>query len=228
MQTASRQHPNALGQQSRKIAVIAILLFAFSGLISGFAVGAFVRPKFSTGTTSHTGSGITPVVQITKSTSSNTQPHPVEFSYPRIDYFDNVEKADGNTFYTFSAHLSNVVNNNGLPVRATDLTCKLWLIQRIPDQTILELDSNVLKDTNAIQNPLTGTANGHTFPEVPGLNFGSSAPQIHSCTTYDQATWKYQLSTSVLPGDYDLVALFDWQGIHYNWSWANIQIKKGV
>src|SRR5260370_169118 len=65
MQTFSHQHPNTLDQQSRRIAVIAILLFAFSGLISGFAVGAFVRPNLGAGTTSHTGSARTPVPQIT-------------------------------------------------------------------------------------------------------------------------------------------------------------------
>ncbi|HEY6542239.1 MAG TPA: hypothetical protein VIZ18_14950, partial [Ktedonobacteraceae bacterium] len=54
MQTLSSRRSSGLNPQSRKIAVFAILLFALSGLISGFAVGAFVRPKI--GGTGNTGS----------------------------------------------------------------------------------------------------------------------------------------------------------------------------
>src|SRR5260370_19595039 len=103
MQTLSDQHPNTLDQQSRRIAVIAILLFAFSGLISGFAVGAFVRPNFGAGTTSHTGSARTPVPPITK-TVSLTSPHPVKMGDPVVAMAQYVEKADDATNYTFSAH----------------------------------------------------------------------------------------------------------------------------
>jgi hypothetical protein len=49
MQTLSSQYPHNINQQTRKIAVVAIILFAISGLISGFAVGAFVHPKTQTG-----------------------------------------------------------------------------------------------------------------------------------------------------------------------------------
>ncbi len=222
MQTLSRKNPTKLSSQTRKIATRAILLFALSGLISGFAVGAFVHLKPATGTTHNTGSGTTPIAQNTRpSATPITQPDPVRFDYPKLDHVDYLEKADGSTFYTFSAHIN-------VTVRASDLTCRLWLVQRIPANTVnFDLEStNNLKDINTLSNPLTGIANGQTFNEIQDLNFDPSTPQTQSCTTYQQATWKYQVSTTAHPGDYDLIVLFDWQGKHYNWSWVNIVIKK--
>ncbi len=220
MQTLSRPSPTKLNPQARKIATIAILLFALSGLISGFAVGAFVRPKPATVTTHNTGSGTSTIAQNTSTATIAAQPVPVAFDYPKTDQVDSFEKADGSTFYTFSAHIN-------VAIRASDLTCKLWLVQRIPANTNFDLEStNNLKDINTLSNPLTGIANGQTFNEIQDLNFDPGTPQTQSCTTYQQATWKYQVSTTAHPGDYDLVVLFDWQGKHYNWSWDNIVIKK--
>src|SRR5215469_13476631 len=68
MQTVSSHYPNNLNQQSRKVAVTAILLFALAGLLSGFAVGAFVHPKSHSGTgtgSGSTGTKTTPVVHNT-------------------------------------------------------------------------------------------------------------------------------------------------------------------
>ena len=46
MQTLTEQRQtNNVSSQSRTIVVVAMLLFALAGLISGFAVGAFIRPS---------------------------------------------------------------------------------------------------------------------------------------------------------------------------------------
>jgi hypothetical protein len=66
MQTLSTQHPNRINQRTHKIAVFAILLFALSGLISGFAVGAFVHSKPRGSGTTSTSTKTTPVSQITR------------------------------------------------------------------------------------------------------------------------------------------------------------------
>lgn len=224
MQTVSRPSSSGLSQQSRRIAMFAILLFALSGLISGFALGAFVKPKIP-GITPNNGGGITPVAQGTKTATPDVQPRPVAFNDPSIDHYHTIEKNDG-TVYTFSAYLANVVGKNGQPVYATDLTCKLWLIQHIDGK--LDLSATILANINEIQNPITGTITGEgtPVPEVSGaLNFDSTTNQVQACATSGDVTWKYSLSSSVNPGNYELVVLFDWQGKHYNWSWKDIKIK---
>src|SRR2546429_10026763 len=86
MQTASSQYPNNINQQTRKIAVVAILLFALSGLISGFAVGAFVHPKAQTGSgTGATGSRTTPIAHVTHTPPTALTQTPKELGYPVID-----------------------------------------------------------------------------------------------------------------------------------------------
>jgi len=77
MQTLYRKNPTKLSSQTRKIATGAILLFALSGLISGFAVGAFVHLKPATGTAHDTGSGTKPIVQNTRTPIITRTPTPV-------------------------------------------------------------------------------------------------------------------------------------------------------
>src|SRR5207248_3145833 len=70
-QTLSEQRQtNNLSSQSRTIAIFAMLLFAFAGLISGFAVGTFTRPGSHPQTTNQI-AGATPPI-----TSRNMTPTP--------------------------------------------------------------------------------------------------------------------------------------------------------
>src|SRR5579863_2471279 len=109
MQTLSSRRSNGLSSHSRRIAAFAILLFALSGLISGFAVGAFVRPK-SGGTPNTTGTGITPVVQQTNTATASPTPAPVAFDYPKQSVDQSVQRADGTTTYTLRAYLTGVID----------------------------------------------------------------------------------------------------------------------
>ncbi len=131
------------------------------------------------------------------------------------------QKADG-TSYTL---MTQAINAQNKPVHATDITCKLWLVKRIPTGTILDIPISVLKNVNTIPNPIVGSVNGRTFEEVDGLNFDNSTPQTHLCNANGQFTWKYQLSSSVDSGAYDLVVLTDWNGEFYNWAWINIEVS---
>jgi len=212
MQTLSGQSPNRINQQSRTIAVFAIVLFALSGLVSGFAVGAFVHPKTGTRTAT-TGSGTTPITQITK-TPSTVQAHtPEELGYLVIDksVFQYRELADEQTTYTYSAY---AVYANGKRIHSPGITCKLWLTKDTvglqgPDWTPI----------NAIYNPIGGEIQG-------ALNFDPTTPQIQNCDANARATWKYQVSPSVKPGAYYLAVLTDWAGKHYNIWWQQVIIKK--
>ena len=118
MQTVSRQHSNNVYQQTRKIAIVAIILFALSGLISGFAVGAFVHPKAQTGsgtgTSSNTGSKSTPNTQVTHSPVTTLQP--IRMGDPVVTEISTFQKANASTPYIFTAHalthqLTNTMEN---------------------------------------------------------------------------------------------------------------------
>ena len=218
MQTLYRKNPTKLSSQTRKIAISTILLFALSGLISGFAVGAFVHPKPATDTTHNTGSGTVPVVQITKTPATAATPENVNLDEPVISSGDITFKqtADGSTTYTFSAL---IIEKNQKPIQASDVTCKLWVTKSATDvNSILGANNYAIpRAFDNLQQP---------FPnEVNALNF-ISPQQTQPCTPNGKTTWNYTISPSVDPGTYNFVVLADWQGKHYNWRWIEVQIKK--
>jgi hypothetical protein len=233
MQTLSSRRSNGLGPQSRRIAVFAVLLFALAGLISGFTVGAFVRPKIG-GPGSTGNNNISPIVQQTKTATPVAQPRPQTISFDSVDGFSSSEVPNGTT-YTLTAHLKPVLGADGQPVSATNLTCKLWLISRVPGDQGVYIPSDIARNVTAINEPFTidgatlETLNpipGITYQEIAGsLNFNSGTPQTHSCATQGEVTWRYQVSPSVTPGRYTLVGLYDWSGKHWTWFWADIVVR---
>jgi hypothetical protein len=233
MQTLSGRRSNGLSPQSRRIAIIAIILFALSGLISGFAVGAFVRPKIG-GIGNTGGNSITPVVQQTKTATQVATPRPQLITFQSLDGYSFTEVANGTT-YTLTAHLKPVLGADNQPVHATNLTCKLWLISRVPDDQGVYVPSDIAKNVTTINEPFTiqgatldslNPIPGITYQEIPqSLTFNSDTQQTHSCNTQGEVTWRYQVSPSVAPGKYTLVGLYDWSGKHWTWFWADIVIK---
>jgi len=215
MQTLSSQSPAGISQKSRKIAVYAILLFALSGLISGFAVGAFVRPRIGPATTS-TGSGTTPGAQSTKTSQSTTTEH-INLSFPVIADFSFAEVANSSTRYIFTAQILDKSKN---PIQASDVMCKLWLTKNGNVNPVLQANNDAIpRAIDQIQQP---------FPHevANGLNFVSPSQQVQPCTPGGKTTWSYTISRSVGPGIYYLVVLADWKGKSYTWSWQSIKIKK--
>ncbi len=223
MQTLSSQHPNNFNQQTRKIAVVAILLFALSGLISGFAVGAFVHPKGQTGAgtgTSATGSRTTPIAHVTHTAVPATTAEYINLDLPVISQGDYsyFQIANGSTNYTLSAQ---IINKDKNPTQAPDVTCKLWLTKEGDVNSILRADNYaLLRSIDTIQQP---------FPKEVGGAFNYIAPsqQIQPCAPTGKTSWSYTISQSVDPGTYNLVVLADWKGKSFNWSWVQIVIKKG-
>ena len=236
MQTLSGRRSNGLSPQSRRIATFAIILFALSGLISGFAVGAFVRPKVG-GTGNNNGTGITHVVQQTKTATPVATPRPQTFSIQGLGGVGYVEVPDGTTTYTLTAQLNPVKGTDGQPVHANNLTCKLWLIPRVANDQIVYIPSDIAKNVNDISGAFTTLAlakngdqrtplAGVTYPEIQqALNFSSSTSQTQACSTDGDVTWRYQVSPSVTPGKYTIVVFYDWSGKHWNWYWVDILIK---
>ena len=202
-----------ISPHSRTIAMIAIVLFAFAGLISGFAVGAFVRPT-QLSQTSNANNVINPPSQRnTKTTPTPTRTRPELLGEPIIDQVVYSEIANSSTTYTFSAH---AIDKQGQPLHKEGITCKMWLTQ---DENVNKnMPTTRLRAINTLAQP---------FPEetVAALAFASTTPQTQPCAS-GLGNWKYQISSSLSSGSYYIVILMDWSGVHYNWKWIQISVKK--
>lgn len=218
MQTLSSRRSNSLSPQSRRVAVFAVLLFALSGLISGFAVGAFVRPKIG-GTGSPGSSNNTTIVRQTKTATPVATVRPVKLGIPVVAAFKSHEKADGTTTYTLTAYAvdQSIDAQHGKRVNVSGITGKLWL-QHIPQNNFVNLPGDRLRHQD-IQGSLTDD-------EIVGaLNFVSGSSQVQQTNASGQITWNYTLSGSVPPGDYYVTVLMDWSGQSYNWSWKQVTVS---
>lgn len=219
MQAASRPPSSGLSSQSRRIAIIAILLFGLSGLISGFAMGAFIRPKIP-GVTTSNGNGITPPVS--QSTSATTSPGSKNLSVaePKLTAFTYLEIADGATQYTASTVIRDESTNK--PIQNTDVTCKLWLAKDFQHSNDLLKANNyaILTDVANLQQPLS-------TEEQNALHFIAPSQQTKACTPQGNTSWTYTISPSVKPGSYFLFVVDDWKGKHFNWWAQAIRIKSG-
>ncbi len=198
---------------------MALLLFALAGLLSGFAVGAFVHPKTHTGTGADTtGSKTTPVARTTPTQGSTALAEHVNLKEPVITQnYSYFQTADGSTNYTISAL---ILNKNNTSIQASDVTCKLWLTKEKDVNSILRADGYaLLKSTDTIQQPVPKEA-------VGALNYIAPSQQIQTCAPTGKTSWSYTISQSADPGQYSLVVLADWKGKSFNWSWVIIDIKK--
>jgi hypothetical protein len=217
MQTVVNQSSNTVSSQTRGIAIFAVLLFAISGLISGFAVGAFIHPKTAS-TTGNSGSYTKPpVVQKTQTPVLTRTPGSVSPDEPEItDYTTNETKNDN---YTLSALITDKITHK--PIQTSDVTCKLWLSQNGNINPILKKNNYaILKAIGNIQQPFPGEVQN-------GLVFATSTSQVQPCAPNgSKTTWNYMLSPSLHPGTYYLAVLADWKGIHFNWRWVTIIVKQ--
>lgn len=228
MQTWSGQNTGGASTQKRKLITTVVLSFSLVGLIAGFAIGGVTAPK------SPTTAAITPVAKPTKvvqptatATPSPTPAPDITLGFPKFTDPGPVspESATGATTYTVTMQ---AVDKQNKPVHSTDVVCKLWLVKQIPAHRTLDIDTKTLKNVNNISNPITGSVNKQPAPEVSGalsMVDSTATPQTTHCDANGQATWKYTIAPTVPAGDYDLVILADWKGVHFNWSWVNITIR---
>ena len=231
MQTLTRPNyspvtkSNPGDSQAVRVAVLAFILFALSGLIIGFAFGAFVH--FSPAKTANSTTNITTIQQKTGNTPVVTKKvHVVPLGFPSLQSYTYSEVAGGTTVYSATLQATDKSKGNswGNPVHASGITCKLWLVHHFA-KGALNIPLSALQNIQSLQNPITGQVNGRAYPEVSALNFDGTS-QTQTCNANGQATWKYTVSQSVKAGNYYLVALTDWNGQAFNWSWYDITIKQ--
>lgn len=226
MQTLTRPGPvniNTGSSQTNTVTFVAVILFALSGLITGFAFGAFVHlsPAKTSGQNTN--------LVIKKQKTGDTTPAVVKtvqpvvpLGWPSITASVYTQIANGSTVYTTSVQVTDQSKGqaSGNAVHASGITCKIWLAK---DKNI----NAMLREDN-YKIPRTVSALNQPFPdEVPGgLNFATNTPQTQTCDANGTATWNYTISPTVAPGSYNLAAITDWDGKHYNWSWTIITIKQ--
>ncbi len=226
MQSMSRQQAtDGLNTQTRTITIITILLFAISGLLSGFAFGAFIRPKQATVTTPHPGTTV--VVQKGQSPTAVPTMGPQKIGYPTVPQWTVSEKADSTTTYTFSSQAvdQSIDAGRGKPLHAPGITCKIWLIKELAANARLDVPTDRLQDTANLAKPITASAQGQKYEEITGLNF-TTTQQTQKSDANGQCKWQYQVTTAIAPGEYDMVILNDWNAEHWNWYWRAITITK--
>ncbi len=229
----SRQ-TNGSNSRSTIIIILALLLFAISGLLSGFATGAFTRPKTpqtsQTNKNQNTGQAATVGPKKTQVAATTPIVQVLPLGCPAIEQFFTPEIADGTQQYTLSAYAKDQsvasCSDQNKRIKATGITFKMWLIHRIPkDKGLTFVPATVLDPAN-LSNPITAQVEKDDTPEVPGFTF--STPQVQQSDAQGSVTWHYTISPTVAAGDYDLVVFINWSGQHYNWTWRNIDIKKAA
>ncbi len=228
MQTVTRPNyspasSNSDASQALRVAILAVILFALSGLITGFAFGAFVH--FSPAKSSNSTAGITTNQQKTGGTTpvATQKVHPVQLGVPSTSISASIETANGSTVYNAKTQVtdqSKGVAFQGKNLRATGITCKLWLTKDKNVNDILQGNNyQIPRSITALQQPFPGEVQG-------GLVFDNTTPQTHMCNSSGQASWNYTINPSVKPGHYTLAVITDWNGQHFNWGWVYITIKQ--
>jgi hypothetical protein len=213
----SKSQPARSGTpQIQSIIITAITLFAFSGLMVGFTVGALVRPaKPSTNNTNQTNVVSTTPTPTPRPTP--TVPPTTHLTFPDLKLSGPTLNPDGTQTYSVSIQ----AKDKAAPTKPlNDITCRIWLVPA-QDANVKE---DLSKDTDQLQH--TDTFN-QPFPhEIENaLILDPTTPNQTQLCQQGSAQWKFTLSPAVDKGSYFLVGLTDWQGKSWNWSWNTITVN---
>jgi hypothetical protein len=223
-QVVSRPGPNTTpggggNTRSQTIIITAITMFALSGLMIGFAVGAFTRPQ-QTSLSTPRQQTTAPAVGKTPTAVPTQVTQIIALGYPVIANISTAEIADGATSYTFSAHPvdQSIDQGHGKQVHASNITCKIWLMKDDNPLATLRGANGRFHAIDTIAQPMPN--------EVQNALLFDGSQQTQPCSPDGETTWKYRVATSIDPGPYTLVVLTDWSGVRYNWFAATVEIKQ--
>lgn len=214
----SQSQPTRSGTpQAQPIIIIAITLFAFSGLMVGFTVGAFSHFKPSLNNANQTpvaANHITPTAIPTPSPTTLV----IRLGSPQLTVSNPKPNPDGTQTYSVSIQATDP-NNSAKPVTAEGITCRIWLVSQDNNP-----NADLSNDAAQLQHPETFN---QQFPhEVQGaLTFNPPTTGETQQCVKGTAQWTFTISPSLPKGNYLLVGLTDWQGQH--WNWASRQITVG-
>jgi hypothetical protein len=194
--------------------------------MGGFAFGAFTISKGVIMQPTTQNHDIPVIVQKVSLTPSPT-PQPLQPSLGCPDVEANVSQmlADNQTTYNATVQAKDKTGNQGnkcpnialeRPLVIDGITCKIWLTKAQDPSGELSRNLNQLQHVDQLNEPSPNEIES-------GLIFDATTPQVQPCKQ-GQGNWKFTISSTVSSGDYFIVGLTDWQGIHYNWSWYQLQV----
>ncbi|GHO54612.1 hypothetical protein [Ktedonobacter robiniae] len=209
--------------RSQTVITTALLLFAITGLLSGFTYNAMNRPPKNTPPTTNI-TKQSPVATKTQTPTSSPTTQPtvnvaavgLGCPHPTLDQY--TLKADGTTTYTTSIQATSKKSGTceGEALKASGITCKMWLTK---DQNYKQtLDSAKDALLKSVIQPMPNE-------EQNALVFDSNTQQVQPCDNDGKVSWKYKVATSVAPGAYYLIFLTNWQSQRYNWNARAITIQ---
>jgi hypothetical protein len=203
--------------QVQSVIIIAITLFALSGLMVGFTVGAFSR---STGPSTNNTNQKNLAARTTPTpTTTQVTPTPV-FIYQGPPDLSLLPTPNPDGTLTYSATIqAKDKGNPGKPITTVDgITARIWLV---PADTNVNDELN--HDTDQLQHP---EKFNQPFPkEVPNaLVFNPATLTETQACVQGSAKWTFTISKSVPDGKYFLIGLTDWLWKSYNWRWSEITI----
>ena len=222
---SGRQPDPRTNNRSAIIAILALLLFALSGLLTGFATEAFIHPKQTARQNNTTNNNnktnaagntaATPVQTQTPQVTQTPDILVVGLGCPGVQY--SVQEVQGASYQVQAQVLDKAPNCNGKALHVAGITCRLWLTKDSNFDTNIPKDR--IKSVNTLQQP---------FPkeEENALAFSSATPQVQPCNAQGPTMWNYQLSPSLEKGTYYLIVLTNWQGTLYNWTAKLINVTK--
>jgi len=141
---ASHQQPNpnfkaTSNSRSALIAILALLLFALSGLLTGFATGAFTRPKQTAQQNNPNGNKTNPSGKTAATPAQTQTPQATQtpnilvvgLGCPNVLQYVPQEVRGTSTSYQVQAQITDksaeCKNGGGKPLYIAGVTCRLWL-----------------------------------------------------------------------------------------------------
>jgi hypothetical protein len=212
----SKSEPTRSGTpQAQSIIVAAIILFAVSGLMVGFTVGAFVRPAKQP-----TNNGNQTNLATTTSTTTPTTPTAITTTnIPMAPPSLTLSPPDGTQ--TYSVTMQAVDKNDANKLITVDgITCRIWLVPQGNDPNPTpgtQLPNDLLQHPENFNQPFPQEVQNALIFNPPTVTETQPCVQGH-------AQWTFTISPSVAKGDYFLVGLTDWQGKNYNWRWVSLTV----
>jgi hypothetical protein len=220
------------GAQVQSMIITAITLFALSGLMVGFTVGAFTHPRSTPQTHKDTK---VPVLAVGKSPTP-TQAPTVDLATVRIGCpipgsYSTDQVPDGITDYTFSAQIVDKSIDNtsacgkGKPLAMPDLSCKMWLVKEQDD--VRKLGERISKMPDGQRQAAWNLQVPFPKEDTQALQMDNGSSTSMNCNpTGGETTWHYKLSPALKPGTYYIAVLANWHGAYSNWTWVPLMVAK--
>ncbi len=199
--------------QTRSIILIAVALFALSGLVVGFAVGAFTHPQThnifinNNNNTNKSTAQHTPTPASTKASTVPAQPLGCPIVTPQAPDQNGVVMITVKAMNKLAG--GQCLPNAETPITASGITCRIWVVQATGNAP--NVDGNDFRHISRLYTPVDHEVQN-------SLNFDPTTPQTQPCKQ-GMGTWKITISSTLNKGQYFMVGLTDWNGTFYNWSW---------